>query len=87
MVATKKYPDELLKYGANIVANLIDSNNDGVPDDEDVVDTLAHLGRHGHGYSLVCGMDRKEESKEQNIKGLDYTFPCQTYKGYYEDDF
>lgn len=86
MVATKRYPDELLKYGANLIANVIDSDNDGVPDDEDTVDALAHLGRKDHGYSLVCGVSRSEERKEENLEGLDFTFSCQTWKGVDNED-
>lgn len=76
-----------MKYGANLIANIIDSDNDGVPDDKDAVDALAHLGRYNHGYSLVCGISQSEERKEESIKGLDYTFSCQTHFGTSEDVF
>lgn len=81
VVGTSNYPDELLKYGANIVANLIDNDNDGKADDTKVLNFLAYNGKLNHGASLVCGKTRKEEAKEQYLTALDYTFSCQTWKG------
>jgi hypothetical protein len=49
---------------------IFDSDNDGVPDDKDAVDALAHLGRYNHGYSLVCGISQSEERKEESIKEI-----------------
>jgi len=80
LVATDEYPDELLKYGANIVANLVDSNNDGKADDKTTLKALAHRGKNGSGAALVCGSNQSEERKEENLKGLAWTFSCQTWK-------
>jgi len=81
VVGTSNYPDELLKYGANIVANLIDNDNDGQADDTKVLNFLAHNGKLNHGTSLVCGTSQKEEAKEQYLTALDYTYSCQTWQG------
>mmetsp|Transcript_12984 Transcript_12984/g.15233 ORF Transcript_12984/g.15233 Transcript_12984/m.15233 type:complete len:431 (+) Transcript_12984:38-1330(+) len=80
LVATEKYPDELLKYGANIIANLIDNDNDGKADDWKTLKALAHRGKKGTGAALVCGVNQSEEQKEENLKGLAWTFSCQTWK-------
>lgn len=80
LVATDRYPDELLKYGANLVANLIDKDNDGIPDDEATVEALAHGGKDGSGAALVCGVSASEEKKEEKLRGLAWTFSCQTWK-------
>jgi len=79
LVATTKYPDELLKYGANIVANLIDNDNNGKPDHLATKNVLAHQGKNGSGMALVCGVNQKEERKEENLP-LEQTFSCQTWK-------
>ena len=71
---------QLLQYGANIVANLIDNDADGIPDSKETQRALAHLGISGRGAALVCGNSEAEESKEYNLRGLQYTFSCQTWK-------
>mmetsp|Transcript_30552 Transcript_30552/g.36312 ORF Transcript_30552/g.36312 Transcript_30552/m.36312 type:complete len:346 (+) Transcript_30552:79-1116(+) len=86
LFATDEYPDNLLKYGANIIANMIDADNDGLPDNPDVKNALAHLGRYSEGYALVCGTSSSEERQEEHIKGLKYTFSCQTWKGESDND-
>jgi len=80
LVATDEYPDELLKYGANIVANLVDSDNNGKADDMATLRALAHRGKNGSGAALVCGVNRSEGRQEDNLKGLAWTFSCQTWK-------
>lgn len=81
LVATSDYPDELLKYGANIIANLLDNDNDGQADDENVVKLLAHNGKLNQGASLACGTSEQQERKEEKLTALDMTFSCQTWKG------
>jgi hypothetical protein len=70
-----------LKWAANVVANLVDNDDDGEADDAAVVDFLAHKGRKGHGAALVCGNSRSEEEREGNLRDLSYTYSCQSYKG------
>jgi len=81
LVATSDYPDELLKYGANIVANLVDNDGDGNADDSNVLNHLAHNGKRKRGTSLVCGKNEQQERKEEKLSALESTFSCQTWKG------
>ena len=61
-----------------MVANLVDTNNDGVADDEIVLNHLSHNGVKGHGKAMMCGETPSHEAKESKFNSLlDYVFSCQ----------
>lgn len=64
--ADSGYPDDLLRHAANIVANLLDSDNSGNPDDSAVKNHLEHRGRLNKGAALVCGTS----AKKRNVKKI-----------------
>ena len=72
-----------LKYGANIVANLLDNNNDGIVDDAAVLGQLAQKKVLGHGAVLMCGSTRAKEQKESFFEEIfAYSFSCQTFSSF-----
>eukprot|EP00594_Rhizosolenia_setigera_P009205 CAMPEP_0178962456 /NCGR_PEP_ID=MMETSP0789-20121207/14377_1 /TAXON_ID=3005 /ORGANISM="Rhizosolenia setigera, Strain CCMP 1694" /LENGTH=261 /DNA_ID=CAMNT_0020646613 /DNA_START=446 /DNA_END=1231 /DNA_ORIENTATION=+ len=73
LLASEKYPDNLLKYGANIVANIVEQ-------DEVTKDILAHNGRSCHGFALACGVNAIQEGKEAFLRGISGSYSCQTWK-------
>jgi len=77
------YPDDGLKYGANIIANILDNNNDGIVDDADVLSQLAQKKQLGHGAVLMCGSTEAKEQKEDFFDDIfSYSFSCQTYESF-----
>jgi len=82
VLGSANYPDNTLKVGANYLANMIDSDNDGKADNNDVLENLAHRGIRGKGKALNCGVTQEEErSIDDNMNGiLEYTFSCHTWK-------
>jgi len=72
-----------LKYGANLIANILDNNNDGSVDDAAVLDQLAQKGSLGHGPVLMCGSTEAKEQKEVFFEGIfSYSFSCQTWRSF-----
>lgn len=86
IAGTESYPDEYLKYGANVLANILDQDADGVADDPSVVDQLDYRTSEG-GAMLACGMSPDEEEREYMLEDVfDYTFSCQTWHAWYWDE-
>ena len=79
VAGTATYPTEYLQYGAAVLANILDRDDDGVADDPSVLGHLTYLGKRRGGAMLACGTSRAEEEKEEQVRGFDYTFSCQTH--------
>ena len=78
LAATSTYPDKGARYGAAVIANMLDQDQDGQADDAAVVASLTYLNDN-RGAMMACGVSRAEEEKEEFVEGFDYTFSCQTH--------
>lgn len=66
-----------------MIANLVDTDGDGIADNEQVVKALAYEGSMGAG--MICGSTYEQERQEEKFDNvMDYVFSCQAYNG---DDF
>jgi len=63
--STKSYQKEYLQYAANVVANILDQDNDGNVDDPNVLAKLKHTKSNG-GSFLACGVSEEEENQEDS---------------------
>lgn len=79
VAGTATYSKEFLRYGAAVLANILDRDGDGVADDSVVLRHLTYRGKPKGGAMLACGTSAAEERKERQVIGFDYTFTCQTY--------
>lgn len=82
--ATNSYPNEYLLFGANVLANILDRNSDGVADDPAVVAELSYKNNY-EGAMLQCGASQQEEERGDEMLGdvFDYAFSCQTWHAWY----
>ncbi|GFH56331.1 hypothetical protein CTEN210_12807 [Chaetoceros tenuissimus] len=76
--ADADYSDDWLRYLSNVIASLVDTDGDGIADNDEVVKALAHEGNMGAG--MRCGSTREQEDQEQKFYGImDFTYSCQFY--------
>ena len=82
LAGTATYPDNYLLTGANIVAGILDQDQDGVADDPAV---LAHLSfkQSSNPPVLQGGVTHAEESNGDSLDqaGFVYAYSLQTWKG------
>ena len=82
IAGTAAYRPDYLKYGAAVIANILDQDADGVADDPAVVAELTY--RNGNrGALLACGASRAEVERGDQLGGgsapFGYSFSCQTH--------
>ena len=81
VTGTAGYPDAYLLTAANAVAEILDADKDGVPDDATVVQQLSE-GASGPP-AMTGGVTGQEESRGDSLEqaGFVYAFSLQTWKG------
>ena len=90
IAGTDGYPENDLKFGANVIAEILDPEQNGVPADSALVEILTYRNKSKGGALLQCGVSQEEESQGDGLArgGLfDYSFSCQTWKAYNLQDF
>jgi len=78
ITGTSSYPDSYLLHMANVVANILDADEDGIADDSEI---LSYLKATSSNPPVVGGgIDREEESKIDTVRSFGYGFSAQTWK-------
>jgi len=86
IAGTDNYKDEYLLLGANVLANILDQDSDGIVDDPAVVERLSYKKSNNGGAVLSCGISEEEEVREEMLEDVfDYSFSCQTWKANFWD--
>ena len=90
VAGTDGYPENDLKFGANVIAEILDPEQNGVPADSALVEMLTYRNKSKGGALLQCGVSQEEESQGDGLGGdglFDYSFSCQTWKASDRGDF
>jgi len=84
IAGTEEYNDEFLLFGANVLANILDQDSDGIADDPAVIKKLTYKKGKKKGALLACGISEEQESRGEELRDdvFDYAFSCQTWRGW-----
>jgi len=83
IAGTEGFNNEKLKFAANVLANILDQDHNGVADDPKIVELLTYRNKSSGGGVLACGESEAEEFRGDELGSVfDYSFSCQTWKSW-----